>query len=186
MANSKIKRSESVLAQASECRLLREPSLKDEEARSATATAVSSQGVYISFFRRYVRLWRTRYISRSARNSIYAHFVRIRYVASGNDGRYATCRAPHAHNVTSLALPFWQRISSALALYRVLYISSATRYAKHIERRVSDAYRRSAEPSASPQPYHYRRGLGVSRTSFPRHLLYRAKAAPDRSLSRRL
>ena len=51
------------------------------------------------------------------------------------------------HNVTSLALPFWQRISSALALYRVLYISSVTRYAKHIERRVSDASRRSAPPS---------------------------------------
>ena len=49
-SNSKIKRSESVLAQASECRLLHEPSSKDEEARSATATAVSSQGVYISFY----------------------------------------------------------------------------------------------------------------------------------------
>ena len=34
--------------QASECRLLREPSSQDEEARSATATAVGSQGVYVA------------------------------------------------------------------------------------------------------------------------------------------
>ena len=66
--------------------------------------------------------------------------------------RWSLCDLPRAtHNVTSLALPFWQRISSALALYRVLYISSATRYAKHIERRVRDASRRSAPAEPTPR-----------------------------------
>ena len=50
--------------------------------------------------------------------SIYARYARIRYVAYGNE-----CRLRRTF-VTSLALPIGQRISSALAPYRVADISS--------------------------------------------------------------
>ena len=116
-SNSKIKRSESVLAQASECRLLREPSLKDEEARSATATAVSSQGVYISFF-----------VDMLLRNSIYFSLCSKFDICSLCSHsicclwqRWSLCDLPRAtHNVTSLALPFWQRQKKHTAADRSL------------------------------------------------------------------
>ena len=131
-SNSKIKRRESVLAQASECRLLREPSLKDEEARSATAIAVSSQGVYISFF-----------VDMLLRNSIYFS-LHSKFDICSLRSHSICCLTANESRLRRTSCYFtrvahWQRISSASAPYRVLYISSATRYAKHIERRVGGA-----------------------------------------------
>ena len=93
-SHSIIKRSESVLAQASECRLLLGGSFCKRAECEAPRRMPCAETEYIFLFTS-ICCFATRYISRSARNSIYAHFVRIRYVAFGNDGRYATCDARH-------------------------------------------------------------------------------------------
>ena len=51
--------------------------------------------LFYSLFCRYVRRWRTRYISRYTRNSIYAHFVRRDMLGKPSVERHFTSRQRH-------------------------------------------------------------------------------------------
>ena len=73
------------------------------------------------------------------RNSIFARVASNRYMLT----LFTFDMLPVATRVDcAFFLIAPQGISSASVLYRVLHISLSVRYAKHIERRVSGAYRR--------------------------------------------